>query len=310
MNWWEGLILGLVQGLTEFLPVSSSGHLVIGKELLGLSKELGGTTFEVFVHFGTVMSICVVYHESLRKVILEGTAGILSPRSWKSSWAEKEGFRLAVLILISMIPTGLVYVLAKDFIEAQFQSARFASGMLMVTSVLLFMTLLGTRSAGQLAPWKAFLIGLAQSFAMLPGISRSGSTIAMALYLGTQRAEAARFSFLMSVPVIVGATLLDVIDIIREDTVIYWIPLLLGMAAAFVSGVFAIRTVMAFVQKGRLHWFAIYCLIVGICGVLVFSNKSGVNLDGGNEPAPGIKKNEGPEAEARMIINETRVHLL
>lgn len=290
MNWWEGLILGLVQGLTEFLPVSSSGHLVIGERLLGVSKDFGGTTFEVFVHFGTVMSIAVVYFESLRKVIGEGIVGMAQPMRWRKSWQEMEGFRMAVMILVSMIPTGLVYILAKDFIEEKFQSARFASGMLIITSVLLFLTLIRSRQSGEIKPWKAFLIGLAQSFAMMPGISRSGSTIAMALYLGTKREEAARFSFLMSVPVIVGATLLDLIDIIREGTSIDWLPLVLGMIAAFISGIFAIRTVMVLVQKGRLHWFAIYCLIAGIAGLIFFSSGTTVIEDGsGNEPGSSAR---------------------
>nr|MBI1231032.1 undecaprenyl-diphosphate phosphatase [Cytophagales bacterium] len=288
MNWWEGIILGLIQGLTEFLPVSSSGHLVIGERLLGVSDEFGGTTFEVFVHFGTVMSISLVYFDILKRMVVEGVVGLVRPMRWKESWNQLEGFRLCGMILITMIPTGLVYLLAKDFIEMQFQSALFASGMLIVTSVLLLLTLMMGKVQSSLRPWKAFVIGVAQSFAMLPGISRSGSTIATALCLGVSREEATRFSFLMSVPVICGATLLDVIDLVQSRVTIDWIPLVLGMMTAFVSGIFAIRFVRIIVQKGRLYWFAMYCLIVGLIGLAYFSRdaanqKNGENVKSANE---------------------------
>lgn len=268
MNWWEGILLGLIQGLTEFLPVSSSGHLVIGEELLGIEDEYGGTTFEVFVHFGTVMSIAVIFFPYLRKMFFEGFEAIARPKQWKESYENKDGFRMAVNIALTMIPTGIVYILFKGYIEEAFNSARFACSMLLVTGVLLLLTMIRGNQSGRITWWKSLAIGTAQSFAMMPGISRSGSTIAIALYLGTKREEATRFSFLMSVPVIVAATALDLIDVIRGDETINWTPLLLGMLTAFVSGIIAIKTMMVIVQKERLHWFAFYCLAVGILGLI------------------------------------------
>ena len=271
MNWWEGILLGLIQGLTEFLPVSSSGHLVIGEELLGIENEYGGTTFEVFVHFGTVLSITVIFFSYLRKMLIEGIASISKPKSWRENYEAKEGFRMSVHIALTMIPTGIIYILFKDVIEEAFTSARFACGMLLITGILLLFTMIRGSQSGRITWWKSLAIGTAQSFAMMPGISRSGSTIAMALYFGTKREEATRFSFLMSVPVIVAATALDLIDVIRGDEIMNWTPLLLGMLTAFVSGILAIKTMMVIVQKERLHWFAFYCLFVGIVG-LIFLN--------------------------------------
>ncbi|MEO1075781.1 MAG: undecaprenyl-diphosphate phosphatase, partial [Bacteroidota bacterium] len=216
MTWWQAAILGLVQGLAEFLPISSSGHLVLGEYVLGLSGDAANDiTFEVFVHFGTTLSIVTVYWRRILRLISGGLKALTQPSTWGESLRagriESTGvgapspvvsLRLIAFILISMVPTGLVYVLFKDQLEAAFSDPRLVCGMLLVTGTLLLLTLLRKNPQGQLSPVKAVLVGVAQSMAMIPGISRSGSTICTAIYLNVDRREAADFSFLMLLPVI------------------------------------------------------------------------------------------------------------
>jgi len=270
MSWWEALLLGLVQGLTEFLPVSSSGHLVLGKYVLGVDMEAGsGIVFEVLVHLGTALSIIVVYRKDLLSLIRETIAGLLRPADYAESWKENADFRTAVLIGITLVPTGIVYVLFKDALEALFSDPRAASGMLLVTGVLLLLTRLRKSPDGDVTPVRAFFIGVAQAMAMIPGISRSGSTICTGIYLNVEPARAADFSFLMLLPVVLGASALKMGEFASASTQTSWLPLLLGTAVAFISGIVAIRLVIGFVRRGRLHWFALYCFIVGMTGLLL-----------------------------------------
>lgn len=263
MSWWESALLGLVQGLTEFLPVSSSGHLVLGKYLLGLEAS-GSVTFEVFVHFGTVLSILTVYWRRVGKILAAFFTTAPKPSRWKSTYEEDRSFRFAVLILLTMVPTGIAYILFDDWIESAFADPRFASGMLLVTGVLLLLTLLRPNPDGPVNGPKAFLIGVAQSFAMLPGISRSGSTICAALYQNVSPKKAADFSFLMLLPVVVGATLLQIPEATGGDIVI----LLIGTAVAYVSGVLAIKAMIGLVSRGNLHYFAFYAFAIGTVGLV------------------------------------------
>ena len=269
MSWWQAALLGLVQGLTEFLPVSSSGHLVLGEYLLGLSREnASDVTFEVFVHFGTVLSILTIYWRRVGVIITETLGALAHPKEIGRRYDESEGFRLALFILITLIPTGIVYVLLKDFLEARFSDPRFACGMFLVTGVLLLLTLLRPNPDGRLNPLKALLIGIAQAAAMLPGISRSGSTICAALYQNVQPEKAANFSFLMLLPVVLGATLINALEIAENGFTVGWIPLLVGTAVAYVSGVAAIRAMIGFVSRGNLHYFAVYLFAIGILGLV------------------------------------------
>ena len=167
-----------------------------------------------------------------------------------------------------MVPTGLVYVLFKDQLEAAFSDPRLVCGRLLVTGTLLLLTLLRKNPQGQLSPVKAILVGVAQSMAMIPGISRSGSTICTAIYLNVDRREAADFSFLMLLPVILGATLLKTLELIETGATVDWVPLLVGTAVAYVSGVWAIKGVSDFVKRGKLQYFAYYCYTVGIFGLV------------------------------------------
>ena len=267
MNWWEAVILGLVQGLTEFLPVSSSGHLVLGSHVLGL--EAGDdVVFEVFVHFGTALSILWVYRERIGRLIMETLKSLGEPGRLKEHYQERYDFRIAMLILLTLIPTGVAYVFFKDPIEAAFSDPRFAAGMLLVTGTLLLLTHWRSGGDKEIGPMRAFVIGVAQSLAMFPGISRSGSTICTALYLNVEPEEAADFSFLMLLPVVIGGTILKLGDM-ADATGVEWIPIGVGAVVAFVSGIAAIHLVLDFVKKGRLQYFAFYCYAVGILGLLL-----------------------------------------
>lgn len=272
MNWWEAAILGLIQGLTEFLPISSSGHLVLGKYLLGLNEAAAGNvTFEVFVHFGTALSIITVYHAKIVDLIRGTFSAVLRPQQIAESYRSNESFRTALFILLTMVPTGLVYILLKDFLEAKFNDPRFVCSMLFVTGILLLLTLLRKKPNGSWTPLKAFITGVAQAAAMMPGISRSGSTICAALYQNVSPQKAADFSFLMLLPVVLGATLIQGMDVINEGLGLSWGPLLIGTVVAYVSGIIAIKVVLDFVRRGNLQYFAYYCFAAGALGLWLIS---------------------------------------
>lgn len=267
MGWWEAALLGLLQGLTEFLPVSSSGHLVIGRHVLGLAAS-DDVVFEVFVHFGTVMSIVVMYRTELARYVRVGLGLLGAPASIGRRYREDEDVRLMAYILLTLVPTGVGYVLFRDPIEAAFGDPRLAAGMLIVTGVLLLLTRLRRAPDGPLTAGRSLLVGVAQTFAMIPGISRSGATICTALYLNVTPEKAANFSFLMLLPVVLGATALKVAEVV-EAGVTDWGPLLVGTLVAFVSGIVAIRVVLDFVRRGRLQLFAWYCFAAGGLGLLL-----------------------------------------
>ncbi len=267
MTWIESVILGLVQGLTEFLPVSSSGHLVLGKHILGIEASEIGILFEVLVHFGTALSIIVVYRKELVKLIGGFITAAIRPSQYQQAWINNQEFRMALFILLTMIPTGLVYVLFKDDLEALFSDPKATSFMLIVTGILLLLTRLRKNPDGEITPIKALLIGVAQSVAMIPGISRSGSTICTAIYLNIDARKAADFSFLMLLPVVLGATLLKTGEVLSATSSVPWGILLLGTFVAFLSGIVAIKLVLNFVRSGKLHYFAFYCFAIGGTGI-------------------------------------------
>lgn len=266
MDWIQALILGLVQGLTEYLPVSSSGHLELGKIILGPEAEAGGLTFDIVVHVATVLSTLVI----LWREIVWLLAGLA-----KFRWNDEA--RYTVNILISMIPVGVVGLCFKDDIEALYANnvIMVVGCCLLLTSLLLALThFYRTQEKETISPLHAFIIGVAQAVAVLPGLSRSGSTIATGLLLGNSKKTLAQFSFLMVIPPILGEALLDFKHIfapsaeyIAEHGVEAAIPtasLVVGFIAAFVSGCFACKCMIALVKKCKLIYFAIYCAIVGI----------------------------------------------
>lgn len=272
MTWWEAAILGLIQGLTEFLPISSSGHLVLGKYLLGLTDgAANNVTFEVFVHFGTALSILTVYKERIMHIVSATFSTLLKPTQIVEQYHSNEAFKTAIFILITLIPTGLTYVLLKDFFEAKFNDPRFVCGMLFVTGTLLLLTLLRKNPKGKLTPLKALVTGIAQAAAMIPGISRSGSTICAALYQNVSPQRAADFSFLMLLPVVLGATLIQGIEVLESGFDLGWETLIIGTLVAYASGIVAIKMVLDFVRRGNLQYFAYYCFAAGALGLWLIS---------------------------------------
>ena len=279
MSWFEALILGLVQGLTEYLPVSSSGHLTIGQELLGVSSE-DNLTFDVVVHVATVCSTLVILWKEvawlLKGIFRRQESGVRSRETGvgsleKGFWASlNEAQRYAVAILVSMIPVGIVGVFFKDYVEAIFGSGLLIVGcMLLVTAALLaFSYYAKPRQKDEISLKDAFIIGLAQAAAVMPGLSRSGSTIATGLLLGNKKEKLAQFSFLMVIPPILGEALLNVVKAVKggaEAAVgnLSMTALVVGFVAAFVSGCFACKWMIDIVKRGKLIYFAIYCAIVG-----------------------------------------------
>lgn len=256
MDWLEALILGIIQGLTEFLPVSSSGHLEIGKYLLGVEVE-DNLIFTVVVHGATVLSTIVVFWKDIVK-LLKGFFAF--------KWNEETIYLFK--IAVSMVPIGIVGVFFKDDVEALFNGDNIilvVGVMLLITSVLLGFTYFAKQKSRDISFKDALIIGIAQTCAVMPGLSRSGSTIATGLLLGNKKAEVAKFSFLMVLIPILGENVLSIFKGAETGGVsVDILPLIIGFVAAFVSGLLACKWMINLVKKGKLIYFAIYCLIVGI----------------------------------------------
>lgn len=261
MTWLEALVLGLIQGLTEFLPVSSSGHLQIFSELFGLQGE-ENLTFAVAVHAATVCSTIVV----LRKEIWDLLQGF-----FRFAWNE-ETIYIAKIVL-SMIPVAIVGVFFKDQVEALFGSGLLVVGvsLLLTACLLAFAYYARPRAKTKISFRDAFVIGIAQACAVLPGLSRSGSTIATGILLGNNKEKVAKFSFLMVLVPILGEAFLDLMkgDFSQGESGISMLSLTVGFIAAFVSGFLACSWMLNLVKKGKLIWFAVYCLVVGL-GIVIW----------------------------------------
>ena len=258
MSILEAIILGIIQGLTEFLPVSSSGHLELGKAILGdnsLPEE--SLLFTVVLHFATALSTVVVF----RKEIGEIMKGL-----FQFQWNEEAQF--SVKIILSMMPAAVIGVLFNDQIEALFSKQILLVGaMLVITGLLLFLADKAKNTDKNVTFTNAFIIGIAQAIAILPGISRSGATISTSVLLGIDREKAARFSFLMVVPLIFGKMAKDLLDGGISSSTIDIMPMALGAIAAFVAGLFACNWMIALVKKSQLKYFSYYCFAAGIAAV-------------------------------------------
>ena len=272
MDWLQALILGIIQGLTEYLPVSSSGHLAIGQALFGMDDGASNLTFTVLLHVATVFSTLVI----LWKEIVWIFKDLFARQSWRSYRDLNNGTKYAINILISMIPVALVGFLLKDKVEEVFGSGLLIVGiMLLVTaSLLAFSYFAKPRQKENISPVHAFIIGIAQACAVMPGLSRSGSTIATGLLLGNKKEKLAQFSFLMVIPPILGEALLDVKDIFEVGfseamSGISPVAAIVGFLAAFISGCFACKWMINIVKRGKLVWFAVYCAIVGLLAIVL-----------------------------------------
>lgn len=264
MSIFEAIVLGLIQGLTEYLPVSSSGHLTIGAFLFGLQGS-ENLAFTVVVHIATVMSTIFI----LWKEILW-----LFKDLFRFKW--NKGTQYAINIIVSMIPIGIVGLFFKDKVEEVFGSGLLIVGIcLLVTALLLFFAYFARpRQKEKISMIDAFIIGIAQAIAVLPGLSRSGSTIATGLLLGNKKENLAQFSFLMVIPPILGEAILEIMKIFSgNNSMVSEIPisaLIAGFFAAFFSGCLACQWMLNLVKKGKLIYFAIYCVIAAIFAIVSY----------------------------------------
>lgn len=265
MVWIESALLGLLQGLTEFLPVSSSGHLALGSVLFGLEADQA-PLLVVFLHLGTALSIATVYWRDLLDLVAS-LRHVLRPTGWARAWRDDPAFRTAMLVALSAIPTGIAGLAFKDDLEALLDDALVVGLCLVTTGVVLWLTRRVRAEGGPIGPGRAIVMGVAQSVALLPGISRSGATISCGLFSGGSRHEVGRFAFLMLLPPILGAVLLKSRDLATDGAMALG-PVLLGTAIAFGSGVLALRILLRFVSRGRLHLFAPYCVLLGILAMI------------------------------------------
>ncbi len=285
MEWFEAVLLGLIQGLTEFLPVSSSGHLEIGKVLLGVETS-DDLLFTTMVHAATVLSTIVVFRHQIWELLKGFFTGLKDWRFFK----DEQGARYLqcndqtdylLKICLSMIPVLIVGVFFKDYVEGLFGSIQVVGVALIVTALLLFFSDYASRPGRKsifpenthrngISYWQAFAVGLGQAFAVVPGLSRSGTTISTGLICGVKRESMAQFSFLMVLVPILGEAFLEVVGGEFGASSVGALPLVLGFVSAFISGFLACKIMIALVKKAKLSWFALYCLVVAIC-IFIFA---------------------------------------
>jgi undecaprenyl-diphosphatase len=250
MTWWEGLILGIVQGLTEFLPVSSSGHLVVAEAVLDV--HMPGVFVEVVVHVATLVAVAVVYWQRIAGLV----AGVA--RGNRDAW------RYVGLLLLASIPAGVVGVLFQDWFEATFDSLTIVGVDFLITGSILWSTRFAPSATRDVpTAGRAFAIGAAQAFAILPGVSRSGSTVAAGIWAGLDPVRAAEFSFLLGMPAVAGAAVLQVPELVAGTASAGAGPLAVSFVAALVSGILAIRLLVWLLGRRAFHRFAPYCWLLG-----------------------------------------------
>lgn len=271
MEWFEAILLGLIQGLTEFLPVSSSGHLEIGKVLLGV-ETTDDLLFTTMVHAATVLSTIVVFHKQIWDILKGFFCGIKDVRFSEGKLICNDQTDYLLKMVVSMIPVFVVGVFFKDEVESLFGSITVVGFALIATAMLLFFSDYASRPGRKsifpqneyrngISYWQAFAVGIGQAFAVLPGLSRSGTTISTGLICGVRRDVMAQFSFLMVLVPILGETFLEIVGGKFGASSVGSTALILGFLSAFISGLFACKVMIALVKKAKLSWFALYCLL-------------------------------------------------
>ncbi len=263
MEFVKAIILGILQGVTEFLPVSSSGHLVIGSELLDFHNQ--GVTFDVFVHLGTLFAVIVFFRCEIKDMFL-------APFRFLAGDRDRDVFHFLLLdiyIIIATLPAVFVGLFLKDSVEAIFANLFLVFAMLAVTGCIMILSRFLPRRNKKPGPLKALFIGCAQACAIMPGLSRSASTIFAGMLLGLDRETAARFSFLMAVPAISGAAVLQLGNVFQAEAGDFSVlQIAAGTLAAAISGYFAIALLLDIVKKNRLQWFGYYCLLMSLIGFI------------------------------------------
>ncbi|MBT3176894.1 MAG: undecaprenyl-diphosphate phosphatase [Desulfobacula sp.] len=266
MELYQGIILGIIQGLTEFLPVSSSGHLVLGQIFFGITQSQ--LAFDISVHMGTLLAVLVVYASNISAMLVSvfnfiSKAILLKPVA--HLFKEDKNLKLAYLILLGSIPTALIGLFLKQFEHILFSSAVLVGTMLILTGTILWVSrnyyFTENKKKG-LGIKQALIIGVGQGLAVTPGISRSGTTIALGMFLGLDRNNAAQFSFLLSIPAILGAQILSIKDMINNGLVIDPVTIY-ATIASFITGLIALKLLLSLVHSGRFHIFAPYCWLIG-----------------------------------------------
>lgn len=286
MSLWKAVILGLVQGLTEFLPVSSSGHLVLIKQILGVDLESGGIFFDVMLHFGTLLAIVVAFWNDVHRLVVEGIHIVgdvcvnigrffqnLTGKSREYRRIVRSSYRkFVILVLVSTIPTGIIGILLSDIVELSGELLLIPACCLLVTSLFLVIADLaepGEKKPKDVSYGSAALIGTAQGIATLPGLSRSGTTITACLLCGFDKRFAVKYSFIMSIPAVLGAVVLELKDLpglaMSQSDVVYCI---IATLIAAISGYLAIRFMMSLIRGKKFKYFAIYCAVAGIAALV------------------------------------------
>lgn len=247
----EAIFLGIIQGLTEFLPISSSGHLVLVQSVLGVIQP--GNEFEILVHIGTLMSVLVVFKSDILELLID----IRSKNTQK----------YISYIFIGTVPAVFIGLGYKDYIGSLFDNISTVGAALIFTGLVLFSSQFSIKKNLKHSIYTAFLIGCAQAIAIIPGVSRSGMTISMALFLGFLPSEAARFSFLLAIPVISGAGVLTMIDLTGSNND-FILTGIIGMFSSFLVGFFALKWLLGWLEKGKIYYFGIYCILLGFLTLL------------------------------------------